>query len=336
MVSRARVVTLFLSFLLITPYICAQVSQSNSQFRAEIAALQGKVLNAQGQPASGIHIEIDDATTAVPVTSTYTQPDGTFELYNIPQGNYEVIADSRDSEVSDQVSLHPGKAGVELRLPANQIAPNPLDATVSVAQMLVPFSAQKMYNKAYKCFRNGKYTEAEKQLDGALQIDPNYADAITLRALIALSNPDIITAGQLLEHAIQVDPNNSSAYIALAAVYNHEGRFDEAMRASQKGLSLAPRAWQAYLELAKASIAKSMYRSSLQFLRQAERLGGSSYAEVHLVKAYALVPLKLYKEAKYELQASLTREHQGQTAQQAQTMLAQITALETAQLAESR
>ncbi len=261
------------------------------------------------------------------MTSTYTQQDGTFKLANIPTGTYEVVADSDNSEVSDQVWLQTGHPNVELRFPAREAAQTTLEPTVSVARMLVPSKAQKMYKKAFTAFHAGKYDEAQKQLDGALQIDPDFADALTLRGVIELEN-DVSSARQALEHAVEIDPCEGAAYIALAAVYNHEGRFDDAMRASEKGLSLSPRAWQAYLEMAKASIAQSMYMRGLKLVRQAERLGGNAYAEAHLIKAYALLPMKLYKDAKYELQASLTRQHQGQVADQAHHMLARVNALE--------
>ncbi len=88
--------------------------------------------------------------------------------------------------------------------------------------------------------------------------------------------------------------------------------------------------------MAKASIAKSMYQSGLKFIRQAERLGGGAFAEVHLVKAYALIPLKLYKDARYELQASLKREHDGSVAAQAKNVLAQMEDLENVQSASNR
>jgi len=186
-----------------------------------------------------------------------------------------------------------------------------------------------MYRQAVKDFNADKYDRAEKELDEALQLDPEYADALTLRGLIQLRDPDISQGQQTLERALQVDPSETAAYIALAAVYNHQGRFDDAMRVSEKSLSLAPHAWQAYLEMAKACIAKSMYQRGLKFIRQAERLGGSTYSEVHLVKAYALMPLKLYKEAKYELQASLARKHDANLDDQAQQMLAQLKMLDT-------
>ncbi len=336
MVSRARVVMLLLSFLLVNPLARAQAPHTSSQQNAEIAALEGKVLNADGQPLSGIHIELDDANTAIPVTSTYTQKDGTFELYNIPKGNYEVVAESADSEISNPVLLDTTRPSLQLQLPSRTLAAAPLDATTSVARMLVPGKARKLYDQAFKEFNSGKYDKAEKQLDAALQIDEDFPDALTLRGVIELNKPNIPFGQQFLERAIKIDPCDSAAYIALAAVYNHQGRFDDAMRASQKGLSLTPRTWQAYVEMAKASIAKSMYQSGLKFIRQAERLGGNTYGEVHLVKAYALIPMKLYKDAKYELQASIARERHGQVAEQAKQLLAQLDALEVAEVAKQR
>jgi TolA-binding protein len=69
-----------------------------------------------------------------------------------------------------------------------------------------------------------------------------------------------------------------------------------------------------------------MYAQGLQLARQAQRLSGNSFAAVHLIKAYALVPMRLYKDAKYELQAFLSREPKGNSAQQAQTLLAEVEA----------
>jgi TolA-binding protein len=69
-----------------------------------------------------------------------------------------------------------------------------------------------------------------------------------------------------------------------------------------------------------------MYLQGLQLARQAQRLSGNSFAAVHLIKAYALVPMRLYSDAKYELQAFLSREPKGNSAEQAQTLLAQVEA----------
>lgn len=329
MVSRASVVMSFLAVGLIG-FVNAQVNQDpNSQSATSIiAALQGKVLAPDGRPLSGIHVELEEASTAVPITSTYTQADGTFALYNIPKGTYEVVAESDDARVSDDVILQPERPPLELRFAGNTTNYYS-DPTVSVAQILVPESAKKLYRKAYAAFTEGKNDESETLVNQALQIEPRFADALTLRGVLEMQKADLEEAQQYLEAAIHIDPSYSAAYIALGAVYNHEGRFDDAIRASQRGVSLSPRSWQAYFEMAKASVSKGMYQKALQFARQAQRLGGNSFASLHLVKACALFPMKLYKDARYEVQAVMTREPKGTSAKQAQALLAEIDAAES-------
>ena len=332
MVSRAFVATFYFAICL-TSFISAQDNQALSaadSTTSAIAALAGKVLGPDGHPLPGIHVELDEASTAVPVSSTYTQPDGSFELPNVPQGNYEVVADSGDSEVTHDVAVQVNRPALELRFPRNA-STYYTDPTISVARILVPEKARKFYRKAVDAFAQGKNDEAEKLLDQALQIEPHFAEALALRGIIRMQQQDLQEAEQDLEKSIHVDPGYSPAYVQLAAVYNHEGRYDDALRASERGLTLSPRSWQAYFEMAKASVEKGMYPKALQLARQAQRLGGNSFASLHLVKACALYPLKLYKDARYELQAVLSREPKGQSAEQAQTLLAGINALDHSQ-----
>jgi tetratricopeptide (TPR) repeat protein len=326
------VVLLYVS--LITLNSSAQLLSNSTPQPNSTPGLQGTVLNPDGKPASGIHVELDEASTALPITSTYTQTDGTFELYNIPAGNYEVVAESTDSLTTNPVTVQDGRSSLRLRLSRNPPAPvSP--PTISVTQMMVPTSAQKLFRKAQTAFNDEKYDKSTKLLGEALQIDPQYADALTLRGIIELGTSKLDEAQADLERAIQIDPSCSRAYISLAAIYNHQGRFDDAMRASQRSLALTPKSWQSYFELAKASIAKGMYTQGLQFAREAQRLSGNSFAAVHLIKAYALMPMRLYKAARYELQAFLSHQPSGSNAQQAQMLLAQIDATMPASLGAS-
>lgn len=328
MVSRARIATLT-TLLLTTSFLSAQQSLTNASATTESWTVRGRVLGANGHPAPGIYVELDELSTAMPVTSTYTEQDGTFEIYNIPRGNYEVVAESESAEVSDQVSLDSSRSSLQLRLPRD-VNPVPFSApTISVAQMLVPEKAQKLYRKARQEFARGKYAQSKALLEQALIIEPQFPSALALRGLIELAAADVSGAQRSLEQAINIDPGDGPAYIVLAAVYNDEGRFDDALGASYRGISLLPDAWQAYMEMAKASMAKQMYQKALHLLRRAESLGGTGFAEVHLVKAYALVALKLYKPAHDELQASVARDPKGPVALQAQAMLARLSTLET-------
>jgi tetratricopeptide (TPR) repeat protein len=323
---RASIAALCTLFLLI-PVASAQLAQNLvAPIITPTPGLHGKILKPDGKPASGIHVELDEASTALPVTSTYTEQDGTFALYNIPSGSYEVVAESKDALVADYVNLDAGADRVNLRLSRNAPLPEMLEPTVSVARMLVPERAQRLYQKAAADYKKGNLDKAKTHVEGALAIDPEFVDALTLRGIIEMNNFDLDAAQADFERAVRIDPDYSGAYIALGAIYNHQGRFDDAARVSQRSLTLSPKSWQAYFELAKATIAKGMYSKGLLLARQAQKLSGNSFASIHLIKAYALLPMRFYKDAKYELQAYLSHEPKGSSAQQAQTLLAQIEA----------
>jgi tetratricopeptide (TPR) repeat protein len=334
MSSLAPLATVLLTVSFV-PFCYSQDARSAAAGTANsaTAALQGKVLKSDGQPAQGIRVELNTGDTATPIVSTYTQQDGSFELYNIPRGSYEVVAESGDTQVSNQVNLQLDRPGLELRLPPASERPYGAGATISVAQILVPEKAQKAYRKARQAFAEGKPAAAEVLVEEALLIEPAFAAALTLRGLIEMQKNDLAGARQYLEQAAKIDPNFSPAFIALGAVYNHEGRYDDALQSSERAVTLAPRSWQGYFEMAKASVAKGMYEKALQFAKQAGRLGGDSFAGLHLVKACALIPMRLYKDAKYELQACLSREPKGVNADQAHTLLAELASADDTTLA---
>ncbi len=342
MLYRVRMTLLFLSLFFLSTLTSAQISQflpggdwmspspmEGNRLTPSASNLDGKVLSPNGHPAAGIRVELHDGTAEAPIAATYTAPDGSFEMYNIPSGSYEVVAQTGSLEVRDHVAVQWATPRLELRLPRNS-RPFLPDATISVAQMLVPRRALTAYDKACHAFTEEQFDKADGFLDQALEADPQFAGALTLRGLIEMQHQDLSAAQQHLEAAIQSDPNYGAAYMALGAVYNHQGRFDDAFEVSQRGITLSPRSWQGYFEMAKAAIAKGMYQKGLQLAKQAEKLGGSSFASVHLMKAYALIPLKLYKDAGYELRAFLSQQPKGEDSQQAQRMLAGLSAPEMA------
>jgi tetratricopeptide (TPR) repeat protein len=290
------------------------------------AAVQGRVVNPKGRPLAGTHIELDEARTALPVMSTFTHADGTFELYNIPNGEYEIVAESADAEVSDTVTVDRRSRALELRFPPPTISVRDQSTTVSVAQILAPEKAQKLYRRAREAFVQNDYKSATTLVQQALQVEPNYADALTLQGLIELGNSDPHVPQRSLENALRLNPNDSYAGIALAAIYNALSRSSEALTLAKRAASLNPKSWQAHLEIAKAWIAQNMFTEGLTAIRQAERLGGTRQPEVHLVKAIGLFHMKYYRESKYEAQAAIARDHSTSCSERARSLIAQMEA----------
>ncbi len=326
MVSRVCTATWVLSVLL-TTLAGAQTTVGPSTDSVNLS-LQGKVLSPKGHPLAGVHVELDKITTTVPVASTFTQADGTFALYNIPQGAYEIVADSADSNVSQALALASPHPFVELRFERAQPPPAVPAATISVAHLQVPEKALEMYSKARNAFQRGHIADAQKWVNHALLIETEFAAALALRGFIAMQAHNLDAAEHDLEHATQIDSSLSSAYVALAAVYNHQGRVDDAWRAAQRATALSPQVWQGYFEMARSALSKGRYLEALEFAVRAERQGGGGFYALHLLKASALYSLRMHNAARYEAQQALARS-KGADAQQAQTLLAEINAATT-------
>jgi tetratricopeptide (TPR) repeat protein len=232
-----------------------------------------------------------------------------------------------DREVGSSSALNQ----VELRLKRPRGAQGGADGAISVAQLKVPQKAQDRYNKAREALAKGKYDEAEKQVADSLAICPKNARALTLRGVLAVRKQQTAAAMQDFQSALEVDPNYEPAYTAMGDVYNSQGRFDDAARTTERAVALAPNAWQGYFEMARAYIGKGMYKKGLEVATRAQSLGGADVTPgIHLLKAYAMVPLKLYKDASQELQAFLAHATQGQNTEPVKSLLAQVQAAEAA------
>ncbi|MGB8886577.1 MAG: carboxypeptidase regulatory-like domain-containing protein [Candidatus Korobacteraceae bacterium] len=300
-------------------FLTATPARSNNNS----GVVTGAVLSFDGHPLSGVPVELYDANSTV-VARAETAPSGTFALYDVPPGYYEVTSLAGGAEARRFVDLSTGRSTVELSFLSSGQPPMPGNAMISVAQMTVTESARKLYEKASYSVGKKDYPKARQWVDQALQRQASFPEALTSRAFLERNAHEIEAAARDCEAAMQIDPYHGPAYSTLASVYNLQGRYDDALRTLDEGVAVSPQSWQMYFEMAKASIGKRLYSQGLQLMDTAERLGGFNYPEIHLVRAYALVPLKFYREARTELQTFLARQPKGENAERARQLLASL------------
>ncbi len=307
------------TFVTAQDFLTATPAASNNNS----GVVTGAVFNFDGHPLAGVPVELHDANSAV-VAKAQTEPSGTFTLYNVPPGYYEMTSLAGGAEVRRFVDLSTGTSTVDLSFLNSAQPTMPVNALISVAQMTVTESARKLYEKARQSLGKRDYEKARALVNQALQRQASFPEALTLRAFLERNGHETEAAARDCEDAMQIDPYHGPAYSTLASVYNLQGRYDDALRTLDEGATLAPRFWQIYFEMAKASIGKRLYSKALQLLDTAERLGGYNYPEIHLVRAYALVPLNFNGEARTELQTFVSRQPKGENAERARQLLASL------------
>ncbi len=327
MLVRALCATLLLPLLFVS---LASAQNFDRHASRSAVSVNGTLRDADGAPVSGVQVELRQMAGGGMTFSAVSSTNGSFEMYNIPAGAYEIVAHGDSCDVRQQVNVGFMDGPIDLRLPrlAGSSAGN--NTSVSVAQMKVPEKARNAFDKASQAFTEGKFDEAQKQVSKALNLYPHFAEALTLQGLLFLQQKDYARGQAELESAIQFDPNYATAYLALGALFNNVGHYDDAARTLEHSISISPDLWQGYFEMARAYLGEGLYMKALQEANRAQSLGPGNFAPIHLVKAYAMIPQKLYKDAVRELQAFLSRGPKGHGAEEAQKLLAEAQAAELA------
>ena len=204
--------------------------------------------------------------------------------------------------------------------------------TVSVAELKVPDKARELFHKAQKALGDHELDAAREFARKALDIYPDYAEALRLCAVIDIVNGgDITGASQLLEQAVRIDPDDGMTYITLGSAYVLLHRFDDAQYVLNRGLSLEPNAWQGHFEAARVLLHKGRFQEALEQARQAIQLGPESSPMVLLVRAHAYVGLSKYPAAMADLEECLRQNPSGPESESASRSLEQVRGLVTAQ-----
>ncbi|MGC2743694.1 MAG: tetratricopeptide repeat protein [Candidatus Angelobacter sp.] len=291
--------------------------------RNDNRSITGVVQDNQNNGLNDVRVEITDASGST-VGASYTNPSGHFEFDRLSPGLYTVVATSGLQQASERVDATNFSNSVSVRMqgagtPPDGVAGN----SISIAQYRIPAKAREAYRKAHEAVEKGKLDDANKHLAKALELSPNYADALTLRAVLELNQRDSQSAIADLDKAIQADGNYGMAYMVMGSALNMQGKFDEAIRTLQRGQSLAPNYWQGYFEMGKSYIGKADYPDALRQLERAQSLAPADYPLISLLRAHALLAMKQFPEAMSALQAYLQKDPHGPNSAQAHKMMEQ-------------
>jgi tetratricopeptide (TPR) repeat protein len=282
--------------------------------------VQGIVLTNNEVPLSGAVVKLFDSR-GVEIASTNTDEKGAFLIRtDARQGEYELIVTRSQQLDEERVTL--GRTNVQIRVfvrSAPYHAPRPAGSTVSARQIGTPEKARAHVLVAQERFGKMDLPGAVQELNAAIHIDATCSEAWSMRALVKLALRDFRSAIGDATEAIQLDPENASAYVALGTAHNSMKEFSAAEQALRQALEIEPEFWQAQLELAKTWYGEKRFVLSLRQLD----LISQDFADVHLVRANALMSLNRPEEGIQEFRRFLQQAPNDPRIPQVQQILAQ-------------
>lgn len=206
---------------------------------SELVVWKGELRCDSQRLFSGYTVELVDSHHATAATAD-VQPDGTFEFRRVSGGEYQLrVSDGRGQELY-RSSVRTGDPGdIEVRMPEEKTE-RPPSGGVSVSQLLHPpdRKAVACAKEAGKFSQAGQYAKAAAELEKAVRISPDYADAHLNLGVQYLHLERYQEALDELQHALRIAPPTALALSNMAYAQHQLARYAEAIQSARESLRL--------------------------------------------------------------------------------------------------
>jgi tetratricopeptide (TPR) repeat protein len=273
----------------------------------------GQVSLPNDRPAARVRVRITGRGDIN--RETVTNDNGRYEFTDLPAGVYSLTAQSLDDASlisaaadADTSRTATGRLIVNLSLraaPATAGRRRPAVVSVSEIGQQVPAAARKAFKRGLKLKRDGRADEALSNFTRAIELYPNYFQALAERGNLRASRRELAQAAEDFERALKVNARYEAA-LRGAGYCKLEGReFTGAVEYFERALSVEPSNAGTHLLLGVAYLELGRREEARQALRRALELDpkGAVRAHVHLANLLALE--QRYEEAADELRLYL-------------------------------
>jgi tetratricopeptide (TPR) repeat protein len=315
------------SVLLCLPYLPAAAQDSGDQgtvVRGDRAEISVTVRDASGAilttPASVKLYE-----NGVPTDQSSTSHGRAFFMLRKP-GDFTIIVEAAGykSAQKDLTMMIAGKAEIDINL-QRELGSN--ESVSAPNKPILAPKAQEALSKAAQTLKEGKFDEAEKQLDKAANLAPGNPDVLYLQGMLYMRQAKWEAAQSFLQKSDQIGPNQPLVLSALGMALCNRKKYQEAIPVLEKSIRLAPNAsWETDWALAKAYYFHEQYELALKMSEQAHTTTHGSNAQVELLLAQCLTAVGRYEDSAQVLREFLKSNGQSPEAATARRWLDNLAA----------
>jgi Flp pilus assembly protein TadD len=275
--------------------------------------LLGSVRDQSGQPVGGVRVSLLDENYG-PFRTMFVDGSGRFKLAGIGSGVYIVRIETHGTnyeEQSQRIELQSlrirgtGNETVTIDFVLKPRKGQPIPSREPVFAQPVPEQAKEEYEKGAASLRNNKQEAGYAALRRALEIFPDYFDALELLGTEYVKRGQFEPALPVLMRATEVNKRASKSFYALGVAHLKLNRHAESAEWLAKAAELDSGNPNVFMMLGLAHGNNRAFDQSEIAFKKALRMGGPAAAEAHFYLAGIYNQQERYRESWQELELYL-------------------------------
>jgi tetratricopeptide (TPR) repeat protein len=283
--------------------------------KTTIVSIYGKVFLPDRRPAPFMSLHL--STSSGYSADTTTDNDGNYRFEDVPQAQIQLkVTPPAESPYYDAPVIYnvtregPNTLRANIYITQSKqviLKKEKTEQAISVKQLgqHVPSAAQNAYQNGKKHREQKKFKEALNELNRAIQLYPDYFQAVTEKGYVLANTGHLQEALVEFNKALQIFSSYEPALSGAGFCMLSTEEYEHAIGMLEQAIQIEPTHAQNLLFLGIANIALTRWSDAQEALGRALKRDPEGMTSAHLYLAYALAGQELYSWAVDELHTYL-------------------------------
>jgi len=286
-------------------------------------SIEGRVITPQSKPLPNVRVFLLNDGYGQR-SSAYTDGGGRYQFRNLGPGNYYVQVEPAGTGYERQTvrvevnPYNPSGIGAEIFRVDIVLKPEqPTKKSESPDEVLpgadnllfvqdIPPAAKEAYHEATQSLKKEDLKAAEVSLTRAIELFPDYYDALETLGSEYVKHAFYDAAEPLLAHAVEINRNGWHSYYGLGVAQLELNKREEGLEALRRAVALNPKSINASMRLGlELSKEERFTDEAIKVLTSTTQMAGKKLPDAYLALASLRSKNKQYREAADALEAYL-------------------------------
>ena len=261
--------------------------------------IEGRVTGPDNRPLLNVRVLLQDENYSQ-INMAYTDGAGRYRFNGIGRGNYYIQVEpgqynyDRQTQRLEVNPISGRRAGIggssgggeifrqDFVLRASSRPGNTPEPSGTVFLQPVPETAKKEYEGALKKFEKDSFDEATILLKHAIELFPDYYDALELLGTELVRRKEYKQASPLLAHAVEVNKSGWRAFYSLGIAQAELGQRLDAVQSLKHASELNPNSANVHMRLGMELAKDEQTRpDAIAALKKVTQIAGNSIPQVY-------------------------------------------------------